>query len=32
VVLLTVLSVAFFSRAAVDRQVSFSSSNQTKAD
>src|SRR5436190_24121840 len=32
VVLLTVLSVAFFSRAATDRQVSFSSSNQTKAD
>src|SRR5205823_3079530 len=32
VVLLTVLSVAFFSRAASDRQVSFSSSSQTKAD
>ncbi len=32
VVLLTVLSVAFFSRAALDRQVSFSSSNQVKAD
>ena len=32
VVLLTVLSVAFFTRAATDRQVSFSSSSQTRAD
>src|SRR2546430_6754043 len=32
VVMLTVLSVAFFSRAAVDRQVSFNSSNQAKSD
>ncbi len=32
VVLLTVVAVAFYSRAASDRQVSFSSSNQTKAE